>query len=315
VGFDLLTGGAGNDVLNGGAGADTMEGGGGDDTYYVDDDLDAITEFFGAGIDTVRAALSIDLNEWAFVENAILGGSGDFNILGSSLDNAITGNSGANYLDGGLGSDTINGGGGSDSISGFGGADVLQGGDGNDNLAGEDDSDIVNGEAGDDILSGGNGFDTLSGGVGDDTILGGDGADTFVGGLGADDLFGSSAAAVDDDPDIFYYTSVADSTSAARDEIRQFLSFVGASSGSYFDDQVDLSAIDANTTIAGDQAFVLNPVLLTGQAGQLSWTLSTAPDATTDVVLRGDVDGDGVADFELFLNSPSGSFNLDDITL
>lgn len=292
-GLDTLEGLDGNDILIGGFGPDGMTGGAGDDTYYVDSIGDVVTEFVGGGTDTVRSTITIDMGDWADVENAILEGSDDVNVIGNSLANTLTGNGGANYLDGYTGDDILSGGAGNDTIAAYFGADILHGEDGNDGLLGEQGNDL------------------LDGGAGNDGIAGGDGADTIFGGLGADNLAGYDSSTVDDDVDTFQYTAAAESTTAERDVIDQFLSLAGEGGT---DDQLDLSAIDANSTIAGDQAFVPVNGPLTGVAGQLAYTVS--PDSLwSNVVLQGDVNGDGVADFELLLRSPSGSMNLDDITL
>jgi serralysin len=79
-----------------------------------------------------------------------------------------------------------------------------------------------------------------------------------------------------------------------------------ASSMDYFDfsdmgsgDPIDLSALDADTTTAGDQAFqfVADPTTaFSGVAGELIW--SSVDDTT---VVSGDVNGDLVADVEIKL--------------
>ena len=80
----------------------------------------------------------------------------------------------------------------------------------------------MDGAAGNDTLNGGNGNDTLIGRAGSDNLTGGIGIDTFI------------------------YTVLGDSVGANIDTITDFL--IGA-------DKIDLSAIDANTGIAGNQAF------------------------------------------------------------
>jgi Ca2+-binding RTX toxin-like protein len=62
-------------------------------------------------------------------------------------------------------------------------------------------------------------------------------------------------------------------------------------------DRIDLSAMDADTVEAGDQAFVfIGTAAFSHRAGELRY-LVTGPDA----VASGDVDGDGVADFRITL--------------
>jgi Ca2+-binding RTX toxin-like protein len=64
IGNELANDIAGNDAANtldGREGADTLEGGAGDDTYLVDDEADAVSEAAGAGVDLVRASVSVGL--------------------------------------------------------------------------------------------------------------------------------------------------------------------------------------------------------------------------------------------------------------
>ncbi|MGZ8305747.1 MAG: calcium-binding protein, partial [Allosphingosinicella sp.] len=79
----------------------------------------------------------------------------------------------------------------------------------------------------------------LFGGGGNDVLTGGGGADLIFGGLRGDTLTGGAGN------DIFRYDSVAESNSVERDGIQDF------NSG----DLIDLSRIDANTLLAGNQAF------------------------------------------------------------
>ena len=110
------------------------------------------------------------------------------------------------------------------------GADFLSGGAGNDSLSGEGGSDQLFGAAGN---------DTLTGGAGNDTVSGGDGADRILGGSGRDYLFGGAGA------DAFVFMSTAE---GGGDRIGDFRRSDG--------DRIDLSAIDANPLVPGDQAFL-----------------------------------------------------------
>jgi Ca2+-binding RTX toxin-like protein len=141
AGDDTLLGGTGNDVLNGGSGADTMLGGLGNDSYYVDNELDVVTEEADAGTDTVRSTVSYILGD--NIEKLILTGEAVISGTGNVLNNMLKGNSEAN---------------------------VLSGLDGDDRLYGK---------AGDDTLLGGTGNDVLNGGSGADTMLGGLGNDSY----------------------------------------------------------------------------------------------------------------------------------------
>ncbi|HEU0099004.1 MAG TPA: cadherin-like domain-containing protein [Allosphingosinicella sp.] len=143
-------------------------------------------------------------------------------------------------------------------------------------LLGSEESFIFNGADETDgkfkIFSGG-GIDVLTGGGGDDLIFGGGRGDTLTGGGGFD---------------VFRYDSVTDSNSTERDGIQDF------SSG----DLIDLSRIDANILLDGDQAFTfIGNADFTHTAGELRFENVSGP----IWLVQGDVDGNGVSDFEVIL--------------
>ena len=173
------------------------------------------------------------------------------------------------------------------------GNDNLWGGADNDSMDGGDGNDVLNGETGDDGLTGGAGDDALFGGAGNDQLWAGDGNDgldgndcndLIIGGMGQDTLAGGAGA------DAFFFMAANESTAAARDRITDFSWADG--------DYIDLSRIDANTSVAGDQAFnFVNS--FSKQAGQATLTYDAASKTST---FSADVDGDGVADFVLQIN-------------
>jgi serralysin len=121
----------------------------------------------------------------------------------------------------------------------------------------------------------------LFGGGGNDVVTGGDGADLVVGGGGADALTGGAGA------DTFRYDSVSDSAVGASDLIGDFQAF-----GT---DRIDLSRIDANELLAGDQAFTwIGASAFSGSAGQLR-----VRDDGGFRYVEGDTNGDGNADFSI----------------
>ena len=164
------------------------------------------------------------------------------------------------------------------ALAGGAGADVLRGGVMGDTLAGLAGADSPAGNAGDDSLAGGDEADTLSGG---------DGADKMAGGAGKDLPQGNAGA------DRFVFTIVGDSppTTTARDVIGNW----GAG------DRIDVSAIDANTTIAGNQAFVFKGVTTnTGAAAAAElWVYQYGGNT---YVIAG-VDADGVRDFQVEISN------------
>jgi Ca2+-binding RTX toxin-like protein len=324
---DSLTGGAGADWLDGAGGGDTMRGRAGNDTYAVNHAGDTTIEVAGEGTDTVRASLSWILA--ANLEVLTLLGSGNINGTGNTIANSVTGNSGANSLSGLAGNDTLLGNAGNDALLGGDGNDLLNGGAGNDtlnggnhidtasyagasaavsvalvagaqatggsgsdtliaveNLEGSSFADTLTGNNAANALNGGNGNDVLRGLAGNDTLLGGIGADRLVGGAGLDIMTGGANA------DLFDFDAVSETGIApsTRDQIEDF------AQGS---DKIDLSTIDANTLVAGNQAFTfIGDANFGGVAGQLRATRGMAI-----AMVQGDVNGDGVRDFEIQLNT------------
>lgn len=278
-GNDELYGGSGADLLEGGTGADAMSGGTGNDTFQVDHTGDKVIEHLAEGIDTVKTTLSTH-TLGANVENLKNVGTAQvFTGHGNALDNGMTGGATSDYLFGGDGNDTIYlgagkdyawGGNGNDSLEGQSGDDMLSGGIGADYLSGGSDRDDIRGDGGDDVLSGGTGDDVLSGGTGFDWSWGGSGKDTFV------------------------FTSVSDFKKDGFVSARTSEAIHDFGAG----DRLDLSLIDANTKLAGNQAFTFHGAgAPTKPAAGALWTVDTGD----DLMLLGDINGDGWQDFGVLM--------------
>jgi Ca2+-binding RTX toxin-like protein len=310
VGNDLLDGGAGNDLLNGGAGNDTMAGGTGDDIYIVAATGDITTELAGEGTDTVRAFINWTLAD--NVERLELQGSGNLNGTGNAFANTLVGNSGANLLNGGAGNDFMVGGAGDDIFvvaaagdrtieAAGGGTDTVRSfinwtlsteverlelkGSGNLNGTGNSLNNTMVGNSGNNGLSGGDGKDFMVGGAGNDILNGGAGNDTLIGGAGGDILNGGAGN------DRFDFDLVSDSPAgpALRDSI------VGGFAHGF--DRIDLSTIDANTLVGGNQAFsFIGSAAFSGVAGQLRYT-----NYSGNVIIDADVNGDSIADMQILV--------------
>ncbi|WP_052120650.1 calcium-binding protein [Inquilinus limosus] len=293
-GADRLSGGDGVDVLIGGAGADTLDGGGGFDTAS-----------YAASAQGVYVNLSSGAGAYGDAAGDRLTGISD--LVGSDFADTFRGEGGENWLYGNGGADILMGEAGNDVLNGGAGADTLYGGTGYDvasyagsagpvsislatgtgtggdaqgdrlyqitDLIGSDFNDALSGDdRGGNWLYGAAGGDTLRGGGGNDLLEGGASGDTLIGGSGSD---------------IFLYTAVTDSgpASTSRDWIEDF------ARGS---DRFDLSEIDANASVGGNQAFVFIGTAAFTAAGQLRIFIEGG-----QVIVAGDVNGDRAADIAI----------------
>ncbi len=248
--------------------------------------------------DTVAGLDGADQINGAGGDDLLFGGGGDDVMTGGDGADLLNGESGSDRLEGGAGGDVLSGESGTDQLLGGEGGDLLLGGPGDDVLSGESGDDVLFGEADADRLEGGDGFDIVNGMSGEDAlygqggvdvISGEDGADLIVGGAGADVLIGGAGA------DRFVVAALSDSQFGdGGDLVVDFQPGV---------DRIDLTAVDANTVAAGDQAFVF-VAAFTGVAGQATLTYDAAAGRT---VLSGDVDGDGRADLVLSLLGEVGA--------
>ena len=214
-------------------------------------------------------------------------------LTGTDRANTIAGNAGAVLIKGLAGNDTLRGEGGSDVLDGGPGNDLLEGGEGI-NLARFGGStavavDLVTGSA-----KRGSETDTLSsirGAIGSsaaDSFKGDSGPNWFQGG-GARDVATGGAAR-----DIYDFDRVQDSLpgSANRDVIGDLAPQ---------SDRIDLTGIDADTTMAGNQAFrFVGTDPLTGP-GQLGFRVSGA-----NAIVRGSTDGDTASELEIQLTGLTG---------
>jgi serralysin len=88
--------------------------------------------------------------------------------------------------------------------------------------------------------------------------------------------------------DVFAYINAAHSTSAAQDGIHDFA----------LGDLIDLSVIDADTGLGGNQAFgFIGNAAFGGHAGELRFQNVSAGGAIW--IVQGDTDGNGASDFEV----------------
>ncbi|MDB5471670.1 MAG: hypothetical protein JWR84_3230 [Caulobacter sp.] len=248
----------------------------------------------------------------------VINGTNAANTLqGSSQGDQINGLDGIDKLFGNGGDDQLNGGEGNDQLNGGAGADDMHGNNGNDSYTVDNAGDTVveaagegtdsvsssvtfvlgdnvesltltgsanlggTGNAGANTLNGNTGNNYLNGLGGNDILRGGDGADVMYGGTGNDQLYGQGGA----DHFIFENGSILLSGTRESDIVRDFNVAEG--------DRIDLSAIDANSILAGDQAFTIVSSF-SGVAGQALVQFTGG-----STLMRLDVNGDGQEDMRI----------------
>lgn len=307
-GDDLIFGGSGNDTLSGGNGFDDVRGGAGNDFVDVgsDENGDAGNLFGGGGNGDTLELIFVDdtpfdmsnfdirgfelikagdpgfgqTGTMAFTASQFDGGIGPGTVFDMFLFDDVT-----TILDVSMGSSTFLDMSLLSFINVYPQDHLLLTGDksaeeiiGGDELRNEI---IANGGA--DELFGGSMADDIFGGGGNDTIDGLDGNDDIFGGAGSDVIFGGAGS------DQFIYTSINHSKKGQGDTIADF-EVTGPEA-----DFIDLSALTVPGTglfnFIGDTAFsgALGELRIKEHANGL------------DIWLRGDIDGDRKADFEILL--------------
>jgi len=274
----------GNDVifdvhaLNGGySGRDIVSCGTGDDVIISSLDGDGNDYSGDDGVDTINLipngnGVFVDLDAGIARDRATLFTSSVFtieNAVGTAMSDYLYGDELANRLAGYNGDDLLRGRDGNDILMGDGGRDVLFGGAQNDTLAGGMDADILYGEAGIDTLIGDAGNDILVGGAGRDTLIGGADRDSF-------ELRALSSSGV---------------TNATMDKILDFQHLI---------DRIDVSDIDANALLGGNQAFAFRGAAAFSGAGQVRYVLDAA---NQDVVVLFNTDNDAQAEMAIRLDT------------
>ncbi len=161
------------------------------------------------------------------------------------------------------------------------GSGSLIGGAGHDVLMGLAGSDSLHGDELDDGLYGGGGSDSLDGGSGGDWLEGGAGADQLRGGSGQDR---------------FVYVAMSDSGSSGSGSDDTMLDFT------VNEDLIDVSGIDAQAGVAGDQAFEWGGAVSgRPQAGAIAGKVVYWIENGMTVV-QADVAGDTAAPLELIIS-------------
>ncbi|MDQ0463386.1 Ca2+-binding RTX toxin-like protein [Caulobacter ginsengisoli] len=299
-GDDLIKAGGGIDMVLGGLGADQLLGQDGNDSLDGGGDNDRLDG--GDGDDVLAGGSGNDILDGGIGADTMDGGVGNDQLNGGADNDALTGNDGNDVLTGGLGADAMTGGLGDDTyyvddagdttveVSGQGTdlvratvnftlaanvENLIQDGSGNIDATGNGLANALTGNGGANSLDGGAGDDVIKAGLGNDTLIGGTGNDILVGGGGLDTFVVTQA-------------SIRTSGPIEVDTVNDLIAGQG--------DRLDLSAIDADSVTAGDQAFHLVGGF-THHAAEM--TLSFAAGVTT---LQLDVDGDGRADYRMTIS-------------
>ncbi len=225
---DRIVGLGGNDTILTGAGNDHLEGGGGDNYYYDGDGNDTVLGGSGAddvyvdaGNDVYYGGHGLDTLRFDLIHYGFNGSPQAAN-QGVRVDLSLTSAQDLGEF-------------GVDRFSGF---EFIHGSYGNDTFLGTNGVNTLYGNDGNDLLHGRGGIDN---------IVGANGADTLIGGLGPDKIHAADGPQ-DTSRDVVRYESLKDSgtTAATRDDIFSFTKG---------QDKIDLSKIDANLSLKGNQAF------------------------------------------------------------
>lgn len=248
-----------------------------------------------------------------FGVDTISGFGGDDFLFGGGGDDFLFGGDGGDTLDGGIGSDFLDGG----SLNGLDTADYrsittdgvfldlakgtakhgtdtdtliqienVQGTNTGDTITGDGKANRLQGNGGTDFINGSGGNDNIDGGAGKDFIDGGSGADKISGGEGGDDLTGGTGA----DTFQFFFLKDVGVGASGRDSISDLERGV---------DKIDVSVLDANAALSGNQAFSFIGTSGFSDEGQVR-----AFAANFGQVIQFNTTGDSVAEFEIFVETP-----------
>ncbi|MGE0642632.1 MAG: calcium-binding protein [Nitrospira sp.] len=269
-----------NNVLKGGGGSDIINGSSGNDHLYGEAGFDFLSG--GDGNDRLDGGAEDDFLFGDWGNDQLYGGAGFDSLYGGDGDDRLDGGSGADFMSGEWGNDTYVVDDLGDSVSEFfdGGVDTVKASVTH-SLGFEVENLVLTGYAAingtgnekNNVITGNGAKNVLDGGDGNDQLIGGAGADALTGGLGTD---------------TFKYKSASDSPAGSGKDV--IIDFDGR--GTLVGDRVDLSAIDANVSVTGNQAFKWIGSDAFTAAGQLRYSGG---------VLSGSIDGDSAAEFQIHL--------------
>ena len=274
-GNDTFVGGLEPNVASGGDGDDVLSGGGGVDVLSGDNGADTLSG--GVGNDTLDGGLGID---------ALNGGPGDNSFVVNSVGDGVVEAAG----------------GGTDRVDSpvnhalrINVENLLLTGAAAINGLGNTHANSITGNSARNTLLGASGNDALNGGGNNDVLIGGLGKDALTGGAGNDRLDFNTVAEI--------------GRGTTRDVVAGFQPGL---------DDIDLASIDATGPAVPGHTFsflAVKGAAFTGAAGQLRWfQQNPAGTANDKTIIEGDINGNGVAEFQIELaglkNLTAGDFVL-----
>jgi len=297
---EIVAGGKGNDTLSVGNTGVVFGEQGNDTITGLDIASQAVGDhiFGGLGNDTIFGRGGGDFLFGDAGNDFIFGGDHGDNIYGGPGADTLKGESGndtfhikgsegvGDSIDGGLDNDTIRvDGGGTVTLSNFNAlASSIEIWEGNDQgLFGTSASNTFNFS----YLKEKDGLAFVDGKGGNDKLTGSKFADVLCGGAGKDTLTGGAES------DFFDFNKISESkVGSQRDTIIDF---------KRGQDRIDLRDIDAKTGVSGNQKFnFIGKDDFSETKGELRYK-----DLGSKVIVQGDVNGDGKADFEIFVKAGS----------
>jgi len=254
-------------------------------TYFLD-----IGQFAGTQTGTYELFV---IRPGVLTTNHLLTDGND--IYTGATNERILGGKGADTITIGLGAGAL-GEQGNDIIIGNGLGNHISGGLGDDTIYGGSNIDSLIGNSGNDVIFGGDSADAIFGDGGSDILSGDAQSDLITGGLGKDYLTGGT------ENDRFVFNALADSKrGAARDVVSDFSHIQG--------DTIQLSSIDAKKGGTDNAFHFIGAHKFHHKAGELHFLHKNG-----FVLVEGDVNGDGKADFQIEVHGVaalmSGDFDL-----
>jgi Ca2+-binding RTX toxin-like protein len=322
-----MYGGAGTTYFTAGTGVDTMYGGTGTNIFTINNTADVVVAKAGAVLNNLYSSVSYTAP--ANVTYLAFTGSANVTGIGNGGNDTLRGNSGndilyaaatgTDHLTGGAGQATMYGGAGTTYFTAGTGVDTMYGGTGTNIFTVNNTADVVVTHAGSVLnnlyssvsytapanvtymaftgsaavtgtanngammMAANNAGDTLIGGAGKVIMLGGTGNDTFILGSGGGYVTGGGGA------DTFVFSSIASTgTLSSPSTISDF------SSADH--DHIDLRTLEASVLGANHSFHFIGAAAFSHTAGELHYTVSNG-----SLLLSGDINGDGVADFSISL--------------